>query len=92
MESLKEQYSKKISILINKDYKNIEDIMKSNSRIEALMKKFSYIKTDLKDVIPSLIFENLLCNNNDDFYEKCSKAIELVKSFLDIFSSMYVRN
>ena len=64
--------------------------MKSNSRIEALMKKFSYYKNDPKEIKPTIVFEELYNNKNEEFYNKCSKLIEIVKSFLDIFSLMYI--
>lgn len=63
--------------------------MKSNSRIEALMKKFAYYKDNPKEINPTIVFEELYNNKNEEFYNKCSKVIEIVKSFLDIFALMY---
>ncbi len=62
--------------------------MKNDSRIQSLMKKFSYIKEDRKEDKPSYVLENLAKNNNEDFYEKCSNIIEIIKGFLDLLLSM----
>ena len=61
--------------------------MKSNSKIEDLMKKFNYLKNDEKKK-NEYVFDDLLANENADYYEKCGKIIEELKSFFEIFSSM----
>ena len=62
--------------------------MKNDYRIKSLMKKFAYFKDDPKQENLLYLFEDLSNNKNEDFYEKCLKLIEIIKSFLDIFSSM----
>ncbi len=52
------------------------------------MKKYSFIKEDRKQDKPSFLLDNLANNNNEDFYEKCSNIIEIIKAFLDLLSSM----
>jgi hypothetical protein len=85
---LKEKHSRKVCIIVNKNYKNVEEIMKNDSRIQTLMKKYSFIKEDRKQDKPSFLLDNLANNNNEDFYEKCSNIIEIIKAFLDLLSSM----
>ena len=71
-----------------KDYKNMEEVMKSNSRVEALMKKFCYYKYDSKIDQQTILFADLLNNINNNFYQKCFTVVEEIKSFFEIFSTM----
>lgn len=77
---------------MNKDYKSVQEIMKSNPTVKVLMQKFSYFREDKKTMAPLIVFEDLLENINQDFYEKCQSLIENVKSFFDMFNTLYNNN
>ena len=66
----------------------MEEVMKSNSRVESLMKKFSYYKYDSKTDKPTIVFQELLKNFNDNFYMKCFKVIDEINSFLEIITTL----
>ena len=66
----------------------MEEVMKSNSRVESLMKKFSYYKYDSKTDKPTIVFQELLKNFNDNFYRKCFKVIDEINSFLEIITTL----
>jgi hypothetical protein len=74
--------------IISKDYKNVKEVMKSNSKVEQLMKKFSYYKKETNLQKSTIIFDDLLENFNADFYLKCENIVESLKSFLDIFTAL----
>ena len=66
----------------------MEEVMKSNSRVESLMKKFSYYKYDSKTDKPTIVFQELLKNFNDNFYRKFFKVIDEINSFLEIITTL----
>ena len=82
LESGRESYSKRIQGLVSKHYKNLDDLIKSNSKVEALMNKFQCMNYNYQKESKMYSFDNKNVDNRD-FFEKCSKLIYEVKSFLD---------
>ena len=82
LESAREAHSKRIQALVSKHYKNLDDLIKNNSKVEALMNKFQYMNYSYQKEIKTYSFHE---NNvdNRDFFDKCSKLIYEVKSFFD---------
>ncbi len=85
LESIRENYSQRIHNLLLKDYKNLDEFIKSNSRVETMMTKFQYLKYALQKHKKTYTFEEFEVDNKD-FYEKCSKLIYEVKSFFEFIN------
>ena len=87
LESKKDQYSKRITEIVTKNYKNISEIIKSNSRIEASLKKFNSLNAKPEKEENKYEFE--INYNNKGFMKKCENLIQEISSFLDNILSMY---
>ena len=88
LESQKDNYSKRINNIVTK-HKNINYLMKTNSKVENIMKKFLNLshKTQIEK---SYNFDYLQSQNIKDFYKKCERLINTIKTSFEFFCSMYI--
>ena len=83
LETKKDKYSKRVNEIIAKNYKNIDDLIKSNSKIEHFIKKFE-LKLFREPEEPTYIFD--LKNSNKEFYKKCNNLVDEIRSFIQNIS------
>jgi hypothetical protein len=89
-ENKKDLYSKRVREIINKSYKNFDDLINSNSRFNNFMKeykeeaerklKLNEKKNDIKLDVPSQYIE---------FYKKCYNLISELKAFFEFVSCTF---
>ena len=85
LESKKDNYSKRIKLIMDKN-KNINDFIKSNSKVENTFKKFLNFSKKVDDE-KIFDYDHLQSQNNKDFYMKCERLINIIKSFFEFFTS-----
>ena len=88
LEINRERYSKRIHELINRHYKNFDDLIKSNSKLENFMKKFNNILRSENSQDKMYTFQ-LINKTEKEFKNKCTLLFSDINSVLDISSSRF---
>ena len=88
LEEKRDNYSSRISSILNKNYKNLDDLIKSNSKVQNLLKKFQNFT--LKNETRKLYeFPMKLSQMKTEFYGNIQKTFTLIKSFFEVLISLY---
>lgn len=76
--------------MIAKNYKNVDLIIKSNTQLENLLKKYHNYSTQLF-ATPSKYYNfPELFNENKEFSSKCLYFMKEIKMFLEYIENMYI--
>lgn len=88
LEIKREKYSKKIQDLISKNYKNFDDLIKSNSKLEKFINRFNQDITSNSSFNRIYTFE-IEGKKDREFINKSSLLFSEINSILDYFKSKY---
>ena len=91
LEINRERYSKRIQELMSKYYKNFDELIKSNSKLENFMKKFGHLMKSDKNQDKIYKF-NLTNKTEKDFKNKYNLLFSEINSILDFSCSKYPFN
>lgn len=81
LEGKKDLYSKKVKGILAKNYKNFEDLVKSNSRFNKFIETYSKVFRQKSTPVSNIQIE--MPQYYDEFFNKCYDVIANIKAFLD---------
>lgn len=86
LEIKREKYSNKVTELIRKNYKNFDELIKSNSKLENFIKKFNHtIKTE--NLTEKIYKFDVEIRNEKEFLKRCNVIFSEINSTLDFLCS-----
>ncbi len=85
LECLKDKYSDSVKKILDKNYKNFEDLVKNNSRFEKFISQYSNEKLLSKNMVKDINIK--MPSYHDEFYHKCDSMLAEMKGFFDYIST-----
>jgi hypothetical protein len=87
LEEKRDNYSTRINSILNRNYKNLDDLIKSNSKVQNLLKKFQNFS--LKNEIRKMYeFPLKSFQMKTEFYGNIQKTFTLIKSFFEVLLTL----